>query len=114
VTEVNFGSCAHYIGGGAHCPLIKGLPPIRAWGGGLGHFDQAHLEINSNTLVCSQVQIVASHELCFLVACCSAHVCLAFCRGTKVSELRAVACMRWATCVSACGWEPGRLLSTGP
>jgi hypothetical protein len=47
---VNFGSCAHYIGtgGGARCPLIKRLPPIRAWGGGLGHFDQPHLEINSN------------------------------------------------------------------
>ena len=65
-------------------------------------------------LVCSQVQIVASHELCFLVACCSAHVCLAFCRGTKVSELRVVACMRWAPCVLAYGWEPGRLLSSGP
>ena len=65
-------------------------------------------------LVCSQVRIVASHELCFLVASCSTHVCLAFCRGTKVSELRAMACMRRAPCVPACGWEPGRLLSSGP
>jgi hypothetical protein len=31
-------------------PLIKGLSSIRAWGGGLGPFDQAHLEINSNIL----------------------------------------------------------------
>jgi hypothetical protein len=39
--EANFGSCAHYIDadGGAHCPLIKELPPIRTWRGGLGHFD---------------------------------------------------------------------------
>ncbi|KAL5651967.1 hypothetical protein ACJX0J_037425, partial [Zea mays] len=26
--------------------------------------------------------------------------------GTKVSELRAMACMRRAPCVPACGWEP--------
>jgi hypothetical protein len=52
MVEANFGSRAHYIGAGsgAHCPLIKGLLPIRTWGGGLGHFDQAHLEINSNIL----------------------------------------------------------------
>lgn len=33
--------------------------------------------------------------------------------GTKVSELGAVACMRWAPCVSTSGWEPGHLFSTG-
>lgn len=35
-------------------------------------------------------------------------------RGTKMSELGAVACMRWAPCVFASGQEQGRLLSTGP
>jgi hypothetical protein len=52
VADANFDSRVHYLGGGggAHCPLIKGVPPIRAWGGGVGHFDQAHLEINSNIL----------------------------------------------------------------
>jgi hypothetical protein len=50
--EVNFGSRVHYIGadGETYCLLIKVLPTIRAWGGELGHFDQAHLEINSNIL----------------------------------------------------------------
>jgi hypothetical protein len=50
--ETNFGSRAHYIdaGGKTHCPLMKGLPPIKTWGGELGHFDQAHLDINSNTI----------------------------------------------------------------
>jgi hypothetical protein len=39
LVEVNFGSRAKYIGtdSGAHWSLIKGLPLIRAWGGGLGH-----------------------------------------------------------------------------
>jgi hypothetical protein len=34
LTKANFGSRAIYIGvgGGDHCPLIKGLPPMRAWG----------------------------------------------------------------------------------
>jgi hypothetical protein len=54
MTEVNFGSCAHYIGvdGEAHCPLIKGLPPIRAWRDGLDHFDQTDLKINTNNAHC--------------------------------------------------------------
>jgi hypothetical protein len=34
--------------GRARCLLIKEMALIRAWGGGLGPFDHAHLEINPN------------------------------------------------------------------
>jgi hypothetical protein len=38
LAAANFCSCAQHIGagGGASGPLIKGLPSIRAWEGGLG------------------------------------------------------------------------------
>jgi hypothetical protein len=51
-TEVKFGSCAHYIGtgGGAHCPLIKGITPDQGMRGGLGPLWPSPLEINSNNI----------------------------------------------------------------
>ena len=37
-------------GGGGPLPSELGMPPIRAWGEGLGHLDQVQREINPNNL----------------------------------------------------------------
>jgi hypothetical protein len=57
-TDTNFNSRAPYIdaGGATHCPLINGLRSIRAWEGRLDHFDQVHLEINSNKHVLTVIR----------------------------------------------------------